>query len=167
MDYYLLIVAITVSIDSLFCGISLSCEKHFFKTSLKIISVVFAMCLIATYLGGIFKKLLAFNTEILGGFLFVFLAIVSLFLKKESSTEFFCLGFAIGLDGSCANFSLSLMGYTSFLVPLTLTFFHYLFLVIGYFLTKFKGIKKLSENKFLAPLVLAGLGIYKIIFAIL
>ena len=166
MNYYILITALSVSIDSFFGGISLK-AKGFLLKVLQVISVVFVMCIITNYFGKMLIPLLDTNTEVFGGICLILVAIYQFFCEKNDSQNGFLIGFAIGTDGACANFSLALMGYNSLLVPIVLTFFHLVFLCIGYAVTRVGKIKKLSNNFYLSPCVLIGLGLYKIIFGII
>ena len=165
MSIYVLIVALTVSIDSFFCGLSLVKNKKIALDVFKIISVVLFMCLFANFLGVYFSSLFNLNFEIFGGTIFILIAILELCSKQQDFSTPFCLGFAIGLDGSCANFSLAIMNYNSLFTPLVLTLFHLIFLVLGILVTKINFFKKISENKFVAPIILSLLGLYKIVFA--
>lgn len=165
MSIYVLIVALTVSIDSFFCGLSLTKNKKITLEVIKIISVVLLMCLFANFLGVYFSNLFSLNYEIFGGAIFILIAILELCSKQQDFSTPLCLGFAIGLDGSCANFSLAIMGYNSIFTPIILTLFHLIFLVLGVLVTKIKFFKKISENKFVAPIILSLLGLYKIVFA--
>jgi len=167
MNYYVFFVAITASIDSFFCGVSLVKKEKFYIKSIKIIFVVFVMCLFANYLGKYFFYFFNFNTDILGGSLFVLIAFLQLSIKEEHFSTAFLLGFAIGIDASCANFSLAIMGYNSFIVPLILTFFHYLFLVFGHLVSNTKNLKIIRENKLIPFFVFIFLGIYKIVSSFL
>lgn len=165
MNYYIILTAISVSLDSFFGGISIK-PNHFFIKALKIIFVVFTMCFIANYFGKILIPLFKSNTEIFGGTCLICVALYQLFCKKQNSQNAYMLGFAIGIDGACANFSLALMGYNSIFTPITLTFFHFVFLCIGYFITRIGKLKKISDNCYLSSCVLIGLGIYKIILGL-
>ncbi len=161
MNYYILITALSVSVDSFFGGISLK-PKRFLLKVLQIISVVFAMCLIANYFGKLLIPLFKSNTEVFGGLCLIGVAIYQFFCEKRDTQNAYLIGFAIGTDGACANFSLALMGYNTLLVPILLTFFHFVFLCIGFGCTRIGKLKKISNNSYLSPCVLIGLGLYKI-----
>lgn len=167
MNFYVIIVALTVSIDSFFCGISLIKKQKVLLDVIKIISVVLVMCLTAYYLGNYLTNFFNYNLELIGGIIFILIAVLNLFSKEKNAKTSFCLGFAIGLDGSCATFSLAIMNYKNFLIPIVVTFFHLIFLVLPLLLSKVKFIDKICENKIIAPLVLTLLGLYKIIFSLL
>jgi len=167
MNCYVIIVALTVSIDSFFCGISLIKKTKVLLDIIKIISVVLVMCLTAYYLGNYLTSFFNYNLELIGGIIFILIAVLNLFSKEKNAKTSYCLGFAIGLDGSCATFSLAIMNYKNFLIPLIVTFFHLIFLVLPLLLSKVKFIDKICENKIIAPLVLTLLGLYKIIFSLL
>lgn len=167
MNYYIFITALSVSLDSFFGGLSVIHNGKFAKKVGQIISVVLVMCLITNYFGRLLKPLFKSNTDLFGGLCLICIAIYQLFSKKKNTQNPYLLGFAVGLDGACANFSLAIMGYNNLLVPITLTFFHLVFLCLGYAVTRIGKMKNLSENKFLSPIILTGLGFYKIILSTL
>lgn len=172
MIYYLFITALTVSIDSFACGLSLSLGKRKILPLILIVTItVFIMCCISNYATILLKDVLTEESAVLGGFILIILGIINL-LKKENaqvhSQKNFILqsltaGFAVGLDGAFANLSLSLMGINAFYVPLTIAITHGLMIGASAVLTKTTFAKKLSKCNFIAPLILIGLGIYKII----
>ncbi len=167
MNYYILATSLSVSIDSFFGGLSVVHSGNFFIKVTKIIAVVLVACLISNYFGKLLFPLFKSNTEVLGGICLIAIALYQLFSKKKETQNPYFLGFAVGIDGACASFSLAIMGYNSILVPLSLTFFHLIFLCLGYAVTRIGKIKKISENKFLSPSILTGLGIYKIVLGLL
>jgi putative Mn2+ efflux pump MntP len=170
MTYFLILTALTVSIDSFVCGFSLSfLSKKKFPIVIGIAITVFLMCLITNYSGLLLTGVLTEKTAGLCGLILILIGIFNLIKKdddiKTHSTiaQAFMSGFAVGVDGSLANLSLSLMGINAFYVPLVIALFHALLVGLGIFLSgKLKRLK-IDKLKPLPPLVLIGLGAYKII----
>ena len=168
MPPILLLTAFTVSIDSFLCGFSLSIDKKNKYLIVPIIAItVFLMCLITNYSGLLLTGVLTEKTSGLCGIILVLIGIFNLF-KKDDGAKFhstilqsFISGFAVGVDGSLANLSLSLMGINAFYVPLTIALFHAVLIALGIFLSDKIFTKKLKSVKFIAPLILIGLGVYK------
>lgn len=168
----LLLTAFTVSIDSFLCGFSLSQNNREKYLSVPIITItVFLMCLITNYSGMLLDDFLTEKTVGLGGIILVGIGIVNL-VKKENNTpikarstvvESLLLGVAVGVDGCLANLSLSIMGINAFYVPLTIALFHAALVSLGIFLSDKIFTTKLSKLKIIPPLILIGLGIYKIV----
>lgn len=167
----LLLTAFSVSIDSFFCGFSLPQNNKNKYLSVPIIAVVvFVMCVIANYTAKALSSLLTEEIAELGGIILVCIGVYNLIKKDEDPKpknygffESVLSGFAVGLDGSLANLSLSLMGINAFFVPLVIALFHALLVGLGIFLSgKLKSLK-IDKLKPLPPLLLIGLGAYKII----
>ena len=170
MIYFLLLTALTVSIDSLFCGFTLSLIKpKKLPIAIIITTVVFAMCLITNY-GAIFlKNYLTEKTASLGGVILIAIGIYNLLKKEDKALKSNSLikqtlmsAFAVGLDGAFANLSLSIMGINAFYVPITIAFFHGIMVLIGVYITNLPLISKLKKYTFIPPLLLIGLGLYKL-----
>ncbi len=170
MIYFLLLTAFTVSIDSLVCGFSLG------KSSNKKISVIFCvffavlvMCFITNYFALLLKFLDPSFMGILGSIILIFIGIYNLYASTKDNTNkigsktFILAGFAVGLDGAMANLSLSLMGLNAFYVPLIIALMHAVMVMVGILLSNVKFSKKLEKYKFLAPLILIALGLYKML----
>lgn len=176
MIYTLLITAFTVSIDSFFCGFSLSLMGgKKLPVILSIFTTVLIMCLIANYTAMLFINASTVVPVILGGALLVLIGFFNL-LKKENTVpkktngkiqQSIISGLAVGVDGALANVSLSLMGINAFYVPITIALFHALTIYLGMVLAKTKFISKLKKFDFIAPLILILLGVYKIITALI
>ncbi len=170
MTYFLILTAISVSVDSLFCGFSLcASEKKKFQIVLGVALTVFIMCVIANYLAVFLKEILTEKTASFGGIILIALGLYNLLFKREPKSrqngvlkQSIICGFAVGLDGATANLSLSLMGLNGFFVPLFIAFCHAVMLGLGAFLSKFTKGKKAQKFAFIPPLVLIGLGIYKL-----
>ena len=167
----LFLTAFTVSIDSFFCGFSLSSGKKNKYTIVPIIGVtVFIMCLIANYSAMLLSNVLTEKTAALGGIILIGIGLYNL-LRKDKPTskehspymQAFLSGIAVGVDGSMANLSLSLMGINAFYVPVTIALLHAGLIALGIFLSEKVFTEKLHKLKFFAPLILMGLGIYKVI----
>ena len=171
MIYFLLLTAFTVSIDSLVCGFTLSLNtKKKLPVILGILLTVFVMCLITNYGTFLFSDILNEKTASLGGFILIAVGIYNL-LKKETGQRFFSktfiqiisTGVAVGLDGSLANLSLSLMGINHFFVPITIALMHALMISLGIALSKAPIVKNFAKIGFLPPLILILLGAYKLL----
>ena len=172
MNYYLIITALTVSIDSFLCGFSLAMNNSKKFTLVGIITlIVFIMCLVANYGAILLKNLLTEKTACLGGIVLIIIGLCNLFkketnLNKKTSNflvESVSAGFAVGLDGAFANLSLSFMDMNSIMVPITIAIFHGIMLLFSVLLSKTKTAQKISKITFVAPLILICLGVYKTI----
>lgn len=173
MIYTLLLTAFTVSIDSYFCGFSLSLVSQK-KTPivLSIFFTVLVMCLVANYC----VILIAINvleelSAIIGGTILIAIGIFNLVKKDEENKDFYggtikksiMTGFAVGLDGSVANLSLAIMGINGFYVPLTIAVTHAVTIWLGIITANCGLCQKLKKASFVAPLILILLGAYKIV----
>ncbi len=172
MIYFLILTAITVSIDSLVCGFSLafSCKKKL-PVVLGVALTVFIMCLITNYATVIFQDKLNDKTACLGGLLLIFVGVYNLFTSGTESTvssnkplvQSLVTGFAVGLDGAIANLSLSLMGINAFYVPVTMAVTHAIAIYVGVSLAQTRVASKFAKIEFLPPLILIFLGGYKLL----
>ena len=144
MDIFLLLVVpISVSLDSFFCGLSLSLStKEDFKILTGIALSVFLLCLVGSYLGNYFGILLKTYQELLGGLILVIVALID--IKNNNSAQNFLIdknyktfyksvivGFAIGLDGAVGCLTLSLFNMSGILIPIYVTMLHLLFISIA------------------------------------
>lgn len=170
MTYFLLFTAITVSIDSFFCGFSLALNKAKKLPVIFLIAItVFLMCLITNYSAELIRPYLTEKTACIGGLILIFVGIYNL-LKKDKDykveknffTQSLIIGFAVGLDGALANLSLALMGINAFYVPIIFALMHALTIALGILLARTKFVAGLNKIGFLPPLILIALGIYKI-----
>ena len=85
MTYFLILTALTVSIDSFVCGFSLSfLGKKKFPIVIGIAITVFLMCLITNYATKLFSDYINEQTASLGGLILIFIGIFNL-LKKENN----------------------------------------------------------------------------------
>ena len=169
---FLLTTALAVSIDSFVCGLSLSLNsKKKLPLILGITGVVFILCLIANYLGAYLKNFLTEKTASLGGIILIGVGIINLFSKKDNTIEdknifkkSILVGFGVGLDGAFGTLSLALMGYNSFLVPITVTLMHLLLISTSVFISERRFLKVFDKLDFIPPLILIVLGLYKLLF---
>ncbi len=169
MIYYLLITALTVSIDSLVCGFSLSFGSgKKIRVVAGIALTVFAMCLFTNYLTAFFADYLSEKTASIGGLILIGVGIYNL-LKKDGgfknvggAKQIALTGFAVGLDGALANLSLSLMGINAFYVPVTIALMHALMIALGIALAQTPFSRKICKFDFIPPLILIALGVYKL-----
>lgn len=169
MNYYTLLTALTVSIDSFACGLSLALGK---SKRIYIVSIVtltvFCMCLATNYATLLFREIISEKVASLGGIILTAIGVANL-LKKEKKlnnsnkiSQIVAVGFAVGLDGAFANLSLALMGLNSFLVPLTIAVFHGLLILLSLAISKTKLAQKIAHLSFVAPIILICLGLYKL-----
>ena len=172
MIYFLLITAITVSLDSFVCGFSLS-----FTTNKKlplilgIALTVFVMCLATNYLTFLLVDAITEKTACLGGLILIGVGIYNLLKSNETHSlntnsalkQSIITGFAVGLDGATANLSLSLMGINAFYVPITIAVCHALMIWLGIVLVKIIPKDKFAKIELLPPLILILLGGYKLL----
>lgn len=170
--------ALSVSLDSFFCGLSMSVKTtKNFKFLLGISFSVFLLCILGSLFGASLYGLLSNFSEIIGGSILIIISVFG-FLEnlKEKTTpintkdniflESVIIGFAIGLDGAVGCLSLSLMGYNSLLVPILITFVHVLLMNLAILISKSKLSKFLKKFSFTPPLILFLLGLFKLIFSI-
>ncbi len=175
MIYFLIITAITVSIDSFICGFSLSfTNKKKFPIVLIIALTVFAMCVLANYATLLLKNFITEQTASLGGIILLFVGVFNLlrsFKKQNGDLEYdrfslhkiFLIGLAVGTDGALANLSLALMSINHFYVPITIATMHAIMIWLGIILSNTSLAKKFGKIEFLPPIILILLGGYKLL----
>lgn len=168
---FLLITAITVSIDSFFGGLSLSVKtKNKLLSLLGVVLAVFTVCFLGSTFGELFGKLLENYASVFSGFILLLVGIVGVFTCKNekelgggaSFLSSLVVGFSVGLDGAVGCFSLTSAGYNPYLTCSLITLVHALLMIIS-FLIADKIPKKIKRCKILPPLILIFLGFYKII----
>lgn len=170
MTYFLILTAITVSIDSFFCGFSLALKSSKkWSVVLGIVLTVFIMCLITNYTAVLLQPYLTEKTASLGGIILIGVGLYNLFKQNEEIStkgnvfyQSLIVGFAVGLDGALANLSLAIMGTNALYVPIIIALTHGITITIGILLARTKFVAGLNKIGFLPPLVLILLGIYKI-----
>jgi len=172
MTYFLIITALTVSIDSFVCGFSLALKGgRKSPIVLGIALTVFVMCLITNYATTFFAESITERTASLGGLILIGVGIYNLVKKDTEETtptrsafkESLITGFAVGLDGAFANLSLSLMGINELYVPITIAVTHALMIALGIVLSETPIAKKFAKIEFLPPVILILLGGYKLL----
>ncbi len=173
MIYLVIITAITVSLDSFLCGLSLSIGNGKKFSLVAIVTLtVFVMCIATNYAAYFLKHYLSEKTASLGGIILIGIGLFNLLKKedehKEKSDKSFivqCMlaGFAVGLDGAIANFSLALMGMNSFYVPVIIAITHGVMIGLSVTISKTSLLKKVGKYKFVAPILLILLGLYKLL----
>lgn len=172
MICFLLLTALTVSIDSFVCGFSLSFNTK--KKPLIVLGIaltVLVMCFITNYLTAFFADKIDERTASLGGLILIGVGIYNLFKKNEQVKEktsfafkqILLSGFAVGLDGAMANLSLSLMGINQFYVPIIIAAMHALTITLGILLAQTPLAKKFGKIEFMPPVILILLGAYKLL----
>ena len=171
MIAYIIITALTVSIDSFVCGFSLAFNiKKKLPIVLGIALTVFLMCLLTNYLTVLFADKITEQTTCIGGVILILVGVYNIFKKstnhskkvKSDLLQSVVTGFAVGLDGAVANLSLSLMGMNAFYVPLIIAVTHALAIALGISLASTRLALKMAKIGFLPPLILIILGGYKL-----
>ncbi len=175
MISFLLITALTVSIDSFICGFSISfSSRKKYPIVLIIALTVLVMCLITNYLTVLLKNFLTEETASLGGIILICVGIFNLLRSirqkkqeqkadKFSYNKIFFVGIAVGLDGALANLSLALMSINEFYVPITIAVMHAVMIWLGIILSNTFLAKKIGKIEFLPPIILILLGGYKLL----
>ncbi len=173
MMYFLILTALTVSIDSFVCGFSLSfISKKKLPIILTIAWTVFLMCLITNYAPIFLSNYLTENTTVLGGFILIIVGtynFINSFKNAPPTTnansrgQILLTGFAVGLDGALANLSLSLMNINEFYVPVLIAFMHAIMIWLGIILSQTKLAKKFAKIEFFPPVILIFLGVEKLL----
>lgn len=172
MIAFLIVTALTVSIDSFVCGFSLSLSNgKKLPIILGIAITVFVMCAFTNYLTAFFAEKISEKTASLGGLILIGVGLYNIFKKKEDAqhktnsalSQALVTGFAVGLDGALANLSLSLMGINAFYVPITIAVMHALMIALGIALASTSLAKKFGKIGFLPPVILILLGGYKLL----
>ena len=88
MIYFLLITALTVSIDSFVCGFSLSlCNGKKLPIIIGIALTVFVMCLAVNYATLFFADKITEKTACLGGIILISVGIYNLLKKNKSNVS--------------------------------------------------------------------------------
>ncbi len=174
MLYFILLTALTVSIDSFFCGFSLAGKKSGKFSVVAIISLtVFVMSVIANYCAAFVSDYFSEKTANLGGVILIGVGIYNLIKKDDELSlnpidnsktvkQSFLTGFAVGLDGALANLSIALMGYNDFFVPFSIAAMHAIMISLGILLAGTRLVAKIDKFGFLPPLILIVLGLYKL-----
>ncbi len=174
MISFLIITALTVSIDSFICGFSLSfTAKRKYPIILIIAFTVFVMCSLTNYLTILLKNFINEQTANLGGIILIGVGFFNLFKpckhqdyhskEKLSFYRVLLIGFAVGLDGALANLSLALMSINEFYVPITIAIMHAIMIWLGIILSNTKIAQKFGKIEFLPPIILILLGGYKLL----
>lgn len=170
MIYFLCFTAFVVSIDSFFCGLSLSSAKKKPVVILGIALTVYLMCVLVNLFTSLFNEFLNENTANFGGIILIGVGIYNLLKKDEPTVSkndntlvlAILTGLAVGLDGACANLSLVLMGYSKIFTPLIIAIFHAVLIFLGILCSNTKLVKRLIKLHFVPPLILILLGLYKL-----
>lgn len=178
MIYFLILTALTVSIDSFVCGFSLSyLSKKKLPIVLGIAISVFIMCAITNYSTAFFSKYLNEQTSSLGGLILIAIGLYNLIKGKDDKEkdlsklqnsnhmlkEIIAVGFAVGLDGAVANLSLALMGINFFYVPITIALMHAIMIWLGILISQTSLAKKFEKIELVSPIILIVLGGYKLL----
>lgn len=175
-DLLLITTAFTVSVDSFFCGLSLSSQyKNNFKILLGICLSVFLTCFTGAISGKFLGDFLQKYAEPLGGVILYVVAVLNALsaktdkpkLSKPNNFDFkisLIVGFGVGLDGALACFSLVAIGYAVLSVVTITTAAHVIAITIAVCVADSSAVKKLTVIDFIPPLILAILGAVKFAF---
>ncbi len=177
MKFFILIfTALSVSVDSFFCGLSLSVKtREKFKSVLIIATTVLFLCFLGANVGFLGSVLFKKYSSFLGGVILCLLAFkgcfiqknndVLLFKKDENATfiESFLVGFSIGIDGMIGAISLTVIGFNYILVALTITIVHVLLLIIAFNFPYFYFIKNQKNIQYFSSFLLLALGLIKLL----
>ena len=171
----LITTAITVSIDSFICGLSLQSQyKSNFKILLGICLAVFITCTIGAISGNVIGTILNRYAELIGGIILYLVAIINLNCQSpqtptilQKTNKIFAIsitvGVGVGLDGALACFSLVAIGYNPLLTVLIMTIAHVIAMLFAILIADNVLTKKIIKSNYIAPLILAIIGAYKII----
>ncbi len=183
MKYYftmesliLFTTALSVSLDSFFCGLSMSVKtKENLKFLIGISLSVFILCILGSTLGIKAYGTLSSYSEIIGGSILIIIAIIGFIENKKDKHVFktndiflesLLIGIAIGFDGAVGSLSLSLMGYNPIFVPILITVIHVVLMNFAILISKSKATTVLKKFKNSPQIILLLLGTYKLILAI-
>lgn len=169
--------ALSVSLDSFFCGLSMSVKtKENLKFLIGISLSVFILCIIGSTLGITAYNALSNFSEIIGGSILIIIAIIGFIENKKDKhahnktdnifLESLIIGLAIGIDGAVGSLSLSLMGYNSIFVPILITVIHVVLMNFAILISKSKASRFLKKFKNTPQIILLLLGTYKLITTI-
>ena len=148
--YYLIMTAVSVSVDSFVGGAALGCGKspRPARTALVAVCAVACLCAFASLLANMLEGFMARYAGYVGGCVLIAVGLSGLlkretnvFARKRRVNDFFealITGFGVGVDGACACFSLTLSGYGAE-AALTVIFFHFVFIEAGILLAGMKN----------------------------
>ena len=175
MIFFIILTALSVSIDSFVCGFSLAfTNKKKLSIVLGIVITVFIMCLITNYFSLAIEKILSQEIANCGGLILIAIGVVNLINSQNKTScaviqcknglkQSIVAGLAVGLDGAFANLSLALMGFNLFYVPVIIATFHGIMIYLGITLAHTRLAKKFDKIGIIPPLILILLGGYKIL----
>lgn len=122
--FYVILTALTVSVDSFVAGFSVSLKKRRnLKLPVTVAAVTYLLCLATSLAGTFFRRFLQENVGYIGAAILVALGISAL-IKKEPDepceakfSQCLAIGMGVGTDGAVANLSLVIqnMGNVYFL----------------------------------------------------
>ena len=174
---FLITTALSVSVDSFICALTLPYQyKNVYQTLLIICIPIFLVCLIGGLGGKTIGALLNSYANLIGGVILITVALINSFSfsKKDEKLllsrnkhekvykELTAVGLAVGFDGAVACFSLVTLGFNVALVITLITFTHAITLYIAIISKKYSVIKGIKFIKIISPLTLTILGILKV-----
>ncbi len=188
---FLVLTALSVSLDSFFCGFSLTlaaraenkaCGAAFrLKLLVCVLSAVTLLCTLAALLGNSLKEREKTFALRLGGLVLLTIGCMGLitavredrakkprftFLKQRQAATgifpFFSAGLGVGTDGAIAVFSLSVMGYGAALSAITVIACHALLTDMGARLATLPKERFLPRFRICAPIILIWLALSRL-----
>ena len=146
---YVVATALTVSVDALIVGysVSISAPKNYLLPATVAI-VTYFMCVVASLAGALLQEFLQGYVKYVGG---IILAALGLNALRNSETQVLhntsfaqCLitGFGVGLDGAVANLTLVSSLNDVFFVPALFALTHFFAIYVGQYLASNVKIKK-------------------------
>ena len=143
MTIPIITMAVLVSLDALFVGMSLKLQKDFRLSFIFVISgILLAMSLIAYLIAGALIDFVNFEASWLVGGAFLLLGAKSLFAKDEEQMNLtmrtiIIFGLVMSIDCVVAIVALTIDQGEMLLIPFTVSFGHFVFLLAGCGAAKF------------------------------
>lgn len=169
---FLISTALSVSLDSFLCGLSLFVPTKDRNKAVLIIAVsVLLLCFIGAFLGLKLGIILSKFASKIAGAILILIAFLESFEKEEDCflnvkqhalIDYFLAGFAVGLDGLVGSFTLSLLDYNPALVTFIITILHVFLLYVSISIST-KYLQRHAFIKRIAPVFIFILGFYKVL----
>lgn len=159
---YVIATALTVSVDALIVGYSLSISaKRTIALPLTVAIVTYLMCLVASLLGSLLHEFLQGYVKYVGAIILVGLGINALKKKQEQNftiqhadfAQYLATGFGVGLDGAVTNLMLVKTIEDIIFVPALFAITHFIAIYVGQCLAENTKLEK--ANVFSAAMFFA------------